>query len=174
MEMRATILEENMGKMVNIALLVRMEKKHLVEAPMVMRKHVRDLTLNPRVKMVPMMMPEHVTLPTLRMRAYVDSYSYSCTNPYPSRSSVCGYTSSSQSYPKERRDCATPKSKDTLSYTSHGNAHYSGFGNQGRYDRCVKGISTKRINFPIFKGWCDPEAYQSGSRNVSRFSNAMI
>ncbi|KAK6793587.1 hypothetical protein RDI58_007040 [Solanum bulbocastanum] len=68
MGMRATILEENMMKMVNIAPMVRMEKKHLVEVPMVMREHVRDLTLTSRVKMVPMMMPEHVTLPTLRMK----------------------------------------------------------------------------------------------------------
>ncbi|KAG5590261.1 hypothetical protein H5410_040775 [Solanum commersonii] len=67
--MRATILEENMRKMVNIALMVRMEQKHLVEAPMMMRDHVRDLILTPRVKMVPMMMPEDFTLPTPKMKA---------------------------------------------------------------------------------------------------------
>ncbi|KAH0652700.1 hypothetical protein KY289_030378 [Solanum tuberosum] len=53
-------------------------------------------------------------------KACEDSYSYSCTNPYPSRSSVCGYTNSSQSHPRGRRKCATLRSKDTISYTSHG------------------------------------------------------
>ncbi|KAH0709191.1 hypothetical protein KY284_010618 [Solanum tuberosum] len=92
-------------------------------------------------------------------KACEDSYSHSCANPYPSRSSVCGYTSSSQSHPRGRRECATLKSKDTLSYISHGNAHYSEFGNQGRYEGYVKGLGTKMIDFPIFKGWRDPEAY---------------
>uniref|UniRef100_M1D8L3 Uncharacterized protein n=1 Tax=Solanum tuberosum TaxID=4113 RepID=M1D8L3_SOLTU len=68
MGMRATIPEENMREMVNIAPLVRMEKKHLVVAPMVMREHARGLTLTLRVKMVPMMIPEHVTLPTPRIK----------------------------------------------------------------------------------------------------------
>ncbi|KAK6773841.1 hypothetical protein RDI58_029080 [Solanum bulbocastanum] len=88
-----------------------------------------------------------------------DSYSYSCANPYPCRSSICGYTSSSQNHPRGRRECATLKSKDTLSYTSHENAHYSGFGNQARYEGYVKVLDTKGIEFPIFKGWHDPEAY---------------
>ncbi|KAG5606230.1 hypothetical protein H5410_027722 [Solanum commersonii] len=67
--MRATISEENMRKMVNIALMVKMEEnKNLVVAPMMMREHMRDLTLIPRVKMVPMMIPEHGTLPTPRMK----------------------------------------------------------------------------------------------------------
>uniref|UniRef100_M1E0C1 Uncharacterized protein n=1 Tax=Solanum tuberosum TaxID=4113 RepID=M1E0C1_SOLTU len=50
-------------------------------------------------------MPKHVTLPTPRMK---------------SRSSVCGYTNSSHSYPRGRRECANVKFKDTISYTSHG------------------------------------------------------
>ncbi|KAK4721478.1 hypothetical protein R3W88_011711 [Solanum pinnatisectum] len=158
--MRATISEENVRKMVNIDLMVKMEeKKNLVVAPMVMREHVRDFTLTPRVKMVPMMMPEHVTLLTPRMKAFEDSYSYSCGNPYPSRSSVYGYTTSIQSHPRGRRECATLKSKDTISYTSHVNAHVSEYRNQGRYEGCVKGLGTKKINFPIFEGRCDPEAY---------------
>ncbi|KAK6784221.1 hypothetical protein RDI58_017675 [Solanum bulbocastanum] len=68
MESRATISGENMRKMVNITLMVKMEKKHPVEAPMMMREHVRDLILTPRVKKVPMMMPKHVKLPTPRMK----------------------------------------------------------------------------------------------------------
>ncbi|KAH0695809.1 hypothetical protein KY289_013291 [Solanum tuberosum] len=87
------------------------------------------------------------------------SYSYSCGKPCPSQNSVYDHTSSGQSHPRERRECETLKSKDTLSYTSHGNAHYSGFGNQGRYEGYVKGLGTKWIEFPIFKGWRDPEAY---------------
>ncbi|KAK4708712.1 hypothetical protein R3W88_029637 [Solanum pinnatisectum] len=150
--MRATISEVIMREMLNTALMVKIEgKKALVVAPMMMREHVRDLILTPRVKMVPMIMPEHVTLPTPRMKACQDSYSYSCANPYPSRSSVYVYTCSSQSHPRGRRECATLKSKDTLSYTSHGNSHYSGFGNHRRYEGCVKGLGTKRIEFPIFK-----------------------
>ncbi|KAH0773699.1 hypothetical protein KY290_010836 [Solanum tuberosum] len=57
-------------------------------------------------------------------KACEDSYSYSCANLYPSRSSVYGYTSSSQSHPRGRRE----------------------------YERCVKGLGTKMIDFPIFKG----------------------
>ncbi|KAK6793874.1 hypothetical protein RDI58_007327 [Solanum bulbocastanum] len=68
MGMRAIILEENMSKMVDIALMVRMEKKHLVESSMMMREHVRDLILTLRVNMVPMMMPEHVTHSTAMMK----------------------------------------------------------------------------------------------------------
>ncbi|KAH0685547.1 hypothetical protein KY285_016089 [Solanum tuberosum] len=92
-------------------------------------------------------------------KACEDSHSYSCANPDPSRSSVYGYTSSSQSHPRGRRDCATLKSKDTISYTSHDNAHLLGYGNQGRYDGCVKGLRTKMIDFLIFEGRRDPEAY---------------
>ncbi|KAG5572113.1 hypothetical protein H5410_061879 [Solanum commersonii] len=67
--MRATIPKENMRKLVNIALMVKMEKKkNLVVAPLVMREHVRDLTPTLRVKMIPMMMPEHVTLTTPMMK----------------------------------------------------------------------------------------------------------
>ncbi|KAH0777834.1 hypothetical protein KY290_009245 [Solanum tuberosum] len=166
MGMRATIPEENMRKMVNISLMANMEKKALVVAHIMMLEHVRGLTLTSKVKMVPMIMSKHVTLPTPKMKyeehalkAFEDLYSYSCANPYPSRSSVCGYTSSNQSHPRGRRECATLKSKDTLSYTSHGNAHYSGFRNKGRYEGCVKGLGSKRIEFPIFKGWRDPEEY---------------
>ncbi|KAK4707235.1 hypothetical protein R3W88_033207 [Solanum pinnatisectum] len=155
--MGATISEENMRKMVNIALMVKMEdKKNLVVDPMVMRVHVRDLILTPRVKMVHMMMPEHVALPTLRMKACEDSYSYSCANPYPSRSSVYGYTSSSQSHLRGTRECATIKPKDTISYTSHGNTHLLEYGNQGRYEGCGKVLGTKRIDFPFFKGGVIP------------------
>ncbi|KAH0655578.1 hypothetical protein KY285_030460 [Solanum tuberosum] len=93
------------------------------------------------------------------LKACEDSYSYSCANPYPSRSSVCRYTSSSQSHLRGRRECVTIKSKDTISYTSQGNAHLSGYGNQGNYEECVKGLDNKRIDFPISKGWPDPEAY---------------
>ncbi|KAK4723840.1 hypothetical protein R3W88_026619 [Solanum pinnatisectum] len=175
MRMRATILEENMRKMLNTALMVKIErKKTLVEAPIMMREHMRGLTLTLRVKMVPMMKPKYVTLPTPRMKACEDSYSYSCANPYLSRSSVCGYTSSSQSHPRGRRECATLKSKDTLSYTSHGNAHYSGFGNQGRYEGCIKGLRTKMIDFPIFKGWRHPEAYLDWEWQCEQISNAKI
>jgi len=92
-------------------------------------------------------------------KACEDSYSYSCANLYPSRSSVYGYTSSSKSHPRGRRECATLKSKDTISYTSQGNEYLSGYGNQGRYEGCVNSLGTKRINFPIFKGWRDPKAY---------------
>ncbi|KAH0743101.1 hypothetical protein KY290_031094 [Solanum tuberosum] len=76
-----------------------------------------------------------------------------------SRSSVCGYTSSRQSQPRGRRECVTLKSNDTISYTSQGNAHLSRYGNQGKYEGYVKGLGTKRIDFPISKGWPDPEAY---------------
>ncbi|KAH0700761.1 hypothetical protein KY290_015652 [Solanum tuberosum] len=73
--MRATILEDNIRKMVNIPLMVKMEKKkNLVVAPMMMREHVRNLTL-------------------------------------------------------------------TL------------------FERCVKGLGSKRIDFPIFEGRRDPEVY---------------
>uniref|UniRef100_M1DPE4 Histidine-rich protein n=1 Tax=Solanum tuberosum TaxID=4113 RepID=M1DPE4_SOLTU len=92
-------------------------------------------------------------------RACEDSYSYSCANPHPSRSSVYGHASSSQSHLRGRKECAALKSKDTISYTSQGNAHLSGCGNQGKYEGCVKGLGTKRIDFPIFKRWCDPEIY---------------
>ncbi|KAK6789680.1 hypothetical protein RDI58_013480 [Solanum bulbocastanum] len=68
MRIRASLSEENMKKMVEIALMVKMEKKDLVVAHMIMRKYVRDLTLTPRVKMVPLIIPEHVTLPTPRMK----------------------------------------------------------------------------------------------------------
>ncbi|KAG5585657.1 hypothetical protein H5410_046091 [Solanum commersonii] len=69
MRMRATIPEETMIEMLNTTLTVKIEgKKALVVAPMMMRVHVRDLTLTPRVKMVLMMKPEHVTLPTTRMK----------------------------------------------------------------------------------------------------------
>uniref|UniRef100_M1DSG6 Uncharacterized histidine-rich protein DDB_G0274557 n=1 Tax=Solanum tuberosum TaxID=4113 RepID=M1DSG6_SOLTU len=74
-------------------------------------------------------------------KACEDSYSYSCTNPYPSRSSVCGYTNSSQSHPRGRRKCATLRSKDTISYTSHGNEHLLGYVNQGRYEDSYVGIN---------------------------------
>ncbi|KAH0776748.1 hypothetical protein KY290_008159 [Solanum tuberosum] len=40
-------------------------------------------------------------------KACEDSYSYYCANLYPSRSSMYGYTSSSQSHPRGRRECAT-------------------------------------------------------------------
>ncbi|KAK6780063.1 hypothetical protein RDI58_022247 [Solanum bulbocastanum] len=62
-------------------------------------------------------------------KACDDSYYYSCANTYPSQSSMCGYTSSSQSPPRGMRECTTLKSKDTISYTSQGNAHLSGYGN---------------------------------------------
>uniref|UniRef100_M1DY19 Uncharacterized protein n=1 Tax=Solanum tuberosum TaxID=4113 RepID=M1DY19_SOLTU len=40
------------------------------------------------------------------------------------------------------------------------NAHLSGYGNQGQvWKECVKGLGTKIIDFPIFKGWRDPETY---------------
>ncbi|KAG5610557.1 hypothetical protein H5410_021838 [Solanum commersonii] len=68
MRMRGTISEENMRKMLTIALMEKMENKALVVAPMMMWEHVRGLTLTPRVKMVPMMMLKHVTLPTPRMK----------------------------------------------------------------------------------------------------------
>ncbi|KAK6775951.1 hypothetical protein RDI58_026952 [Solanum bulbocastanum] len=44
------------------------DKKALVVAPMMMKEHVKGLTLTPRVKMVPMMKLEHITLPTPRMK----------------------------------------------------------------------------------------------------------
>ncbi|KAK6775878.1 hypothetical protein RDI58_026879 [Solanum bulbocastanum] len=67
--MRANISEETMRKMVIIALMVKMEKKkNNVMALMVMMEHVRDLTPTLKVKMVPIMVPEHITLPTLRMK----------------------------------------------------------------------------------------------------------
>uniref|UniRef100_M1DSM5 Gag protein n=1 Tax=Solanum tuberosum TaxID=4113 RepID=M1DSM5_SOLTU len=131
MKMRATIPEENMTKMVNIDLM------HPVEAPMVMREHMRDPILTPRVKMFHMMMPEHDTLPTLRMKV----------------------SSSSQSHSMGRRECAILRCKDTTSYTSQRNAHLSGYGNRGRYEGCVKDLHTKMIDFPIFEGRRDPEAY---------------
>ncbi|KAG5571753.1 hypothetical protein H5410_061519 [Solanum commersonii] len=68
MGMRATIPKENMRKMLNIALMAKIKKKALMVVPMMMWEHVRGLTLTPRVKMVPMMMPKHVTLPTPRMK----------------------------------------------------------------------------------------------------------
>ncbi|KAG5580347.1 hypothetical protein H5410_050974 [Solanum commersonii] len=49
MRMRATILEENMRKMLNPTLMVKIERKKALVV-------------------VPMMMPEHVTLPTPRMK----------------------------------------------------------------------------------------------------------
>lgn len=50
-------------------------------------------------------------------KACEDSYSLSCGNPCPSRSGADGYTSSSQSHPIGRRECASLMSKDTTSYT---------------------------------------------------------
>ncbi|KAH0728098.1 hypothetical protein KY284_003963 [Solanum tuberosum] len=144
--MRANIPEENMRNMVNIALMVKMEcTTNLVMAPMVLMEHVRDLTPTPRVKMVPIMVPEHITLPTPRMKV--------------SRSGVYSYTSSIQSHPMGRRECAYLMSKDTTSYTSHVNAHLSEYRNQGRYGGCVRGLGTQRVSLPIFEGKCDPEAY---------------
>ncbi|KAG5585836.1 hypothetical protein H5410_046270 [Solanum commersonii] len=67
--MRATIPEENVREILNTTLMVKIKrKKTLVVAPMMMMEHVRGLILTPRVKMVPMMMPEHVTLPTPMMK----------------------------------------------------------------------------------------------------------
>ncbi|KAK6796141.1 hypothetical protein RDI58_003842 [Solanum bulbocastanum] len=69
MRMRATISKDNIRKMLNTTLMVKIKrKKTLVVAPMMMREHVRGLNLTPRVKMVPMMMPEHITLPTPRIK----------------------------------------------------------------------------------------------------------
>ncbi|KAG5614942.1 hypothetical protein H5410_014766 [Solanum commersonii] len=72
MRMRSTILEENMRKMLNTTLMVKIARKKALVV-------------------VPMMMPEHVTLPTPRVKyeehvpkACEDSYSYSCANLYPS------------------------------------------------------------------------------------------
>ncbi|KAG5576531.1 hypothetical protein H5410_056665 [Solanum commersonii] len=65
-------------------------------------------------------------------KACEDSYSYFCVNLYPSRSSVYGYTSSSESHLRGRKECATLKSKDIVSFTSQGHEHLSGYGNQGR------------------------------------------
>ncbi|KAH0689497.1 hypothetical protein KY289_016855 [Solanum tuberosum] len=147
MGMRATILEENMRKMVNIALMVNMKstKNLVMTLMMMMMEHVRDLTPTPRVNMVPMIVSKHITLPTPRMKV--------------SQSGVYGYTSSSQSHQMGRRECATLMYKDTIFYTSHVNSHLSGYRNQGRYEGCVKGLDTKRVSFPIFKGRRDPEAY---------------
>ncbi|KAK4726804.1 hypothetical protein R3W88_031721 [Solanum pinnatisectum] len=97
MGMRATIPEDNMRKMVNIALMVKMEKKkNLVVAPMVMREHdegeVRYNTLLYKNY------KEHAP------KACEDSYFFSYGNPYPSRSSVYGYTSSIQNHPMGRRE----------------------------------------------------------------------
>uniref|UniRef100_M1DEH7 Uncharacterized protein n=1 Tax=Solanum tuberosum TaxID=4113 RepID=M1DEH7_SOLTU len=59
-------------------------------------------------------------------KACEDSYSYSCVNLYPSRSSVYGYTSSSESLSRGRKECDTLKSKDTISYTSQGTSVING------------------------------------------------
>ncbi|KAK6775914.1 hypothetical protein RDI58_026915 [Solanum bulbocastanum] len=62
MRTRDTILEENMRELLNTTLMVKIErKKALVEAPMMMREHVRGHM------MAPLMKPEHVTLPTPKM-----------------------------------------------------------------------------------------------------------
>ncbi|KAH0776294.1 hypothetical protein KY290_007705 [Solanum tuberosum] len=143
-------------------------------ALMVMMERVRDLTPTPRVKMVPMMVPEHITLPTPRMKNYEEhspkacenSYSLSYGNSCPSRSGVYGYTSSSQSHPMGRRECASLMSKDTISYTSYVNAHLSGYGNRDRFGGRVRGLSTKRVSLPIFEGKCDPEVYLDWECNV--------
>lgn len=63
MRMRVTIPEENMREMLNTTLVVMIEgEKSLMVAPTIMRDNV--ITLTRGVKMVPMMMSEHVTLPT--------------------------------------------------------------------------------------------------------------
>ncbi|KAG5580399.1 hypothetical protein H5410_051026 [Solanum commersonii] len=69
MGMRATILEETMRKMANIALMVKLQnQKNLLMAPMVMMENVRDFTHTTRVEIVPMMMAEHITFPTTKMK----------------------------------------------------------------------------------------------------------
>ncbi|KAK4731850.1 hypothetical protein R3W88_024838 [Solanum pinnatisectum] len=81
MRMRAIIPKENMREMLNTTLMVKIEgKKTLVVAYMMMREHdegkVRYNTLLYKNY------EEHAP------KACKDAYSYSCGNPYPSRSSV--------------------------------------------------------------------------------------
>ncbi|KAK4713581.1 hypothetical protein R3W88_019488 [Solanum pinnatisectum] len=77
MRMRATIPEENMREILNRTLMVKIERKNaLVEAPMMIREHVRYNTLLYKKY------AEHTP------RACEESYSYSCADLHPSRSSV--------------------------------------------------------------------------------------
>ncbi|KAG5630072.1 hypothetical protein H5410_001789 [Solanum commersonii] len=102
MGMRATISEENIRKMVIIAPIVKIERTmNLVMSLMMMMEHVRDLTTTSRVKMVPMMVTEHITHPTPRMKVR-----RACGNPCPSQRGLYGYTSSSQSHSMGIRKCA--------------------------------------------------------------------
>uniref|UniRef100_M1DEB9 Uncharacterized protein n=1 Tax=Solanum tuberosum TaxID=4113 RepID=M1DEB9_SOLTU len=105
--MRANIPEEIMRKMLNTARMVKIERKKALAV-------------------VPMMMPEHATLPTPRMKV--------------SRSNVYGYTSSNQSHPRGRRECATLKSKDTISYTSQGTSVINGGTQVPAKEPTIKGV----------------------------------